>query len=763
MATQTSQNTQNTRKILSVHDFVPNPEQVNTFKEAVFGKVDRGMDYMIFVQFMAGIIIAFYTQTWYTAVGLGVISLAIYCTFRFLFTGLSILRYLTSGLLGVFIVQYLIQLHGLMFVQWLFSLSLTVLLFYQNWRLLVPNFLVSLVYILACIYFTQNPDSSFHSFFSDLINYDSTRIFSFLGMHTAQFGFCVVIAFQLEHRFASGVRNIIYINEQLNLEANIQLANQIANGDFEGEYENKKNDYMGETLLSMRENLKKYREQEDRNHWINEGIAQISQILMQHTDLENLSYQTLLSVTKYTNASQSLIYNVIKDSKTNKEYLKLLACYAYEDQEKLGQIFEIGDDLVGEVVLRKRTIHIKELPQNYLSIVSGLGASVPVELALIPLKVKDEVIGVLELGTFTKFGTRHIEFLEKIGERIATTLLSVEASQRNNDLLKEAQVLAEQLQTQEEFLKQNMEELQTTQFAMSEANNKLSNLLVNVPGMIFTQVKEGANWIMSFVSEGSNALTGYESQQFISNEIHFSDLIHPEDLVTSYQESNKIVSQAIADKTVYEIRYRLIDAQKNIKYIVEKGNGLYDNEGALLSLQGFLTDVSTQVQANLQMQEQLEEMQAQEEVINQTFEQMHQLQKQMEDNNAELQNTLKAIDDVLVILELNPDRTVKYANKKFCEISQYTTEEITGRDLSFYMLSEDVLRMDMLWQDLLKGQPMMREIRRVRKDGTLFWLQAYYIPTTDAKGNLVKITTMSTDITAHKEREIEINKLLTKE
>ena len=55
---------QSTKKILSVQDFVPNPEQVNSFKEAVFGKVDRGMDYLIFVQFMAGIIIAFYTQTW---------------------------------------------------------------------------------------------------------------------------------------------------------------------------------------------------------------------------------------------------------------------------------------------------------------------------------------------------------------------------------------------------------------------------------------------------------------------------------------------------------------------------------------------------------------------------------------------------------------------------------------------------------------------------------------------------------------------------
>jgi methyl-accepting chemotaxis protein len=579
-------------------------------------------------------------------------------------------------------------------------------------------------------------------------------------MHTAQFAFCLVIALQLERRFASGVRNIIYINEQLNLEANIQLANQIASGNFEAEYEIKKNDYMGETLLSMRENLKNYREQEDRNHWINEGIARISQVLMQHNDLENLSYQTLQNVIQYTKASQGLIYNVLKDEK--KQYLHLLACYAYEHQEQLGKNFEIGEDLVGETVLRKQTIHIKKLPENYLSISSGLGSAMPAELVLVPLKVKDEVVGVLELGTFSVFRTSHIEFLEKIGERIATSLLSVQASQRNNDLLNEAQNLAQQLRAQEEFLKQNMEELQTTQSAITEANDKLSSLLVNVPGMIFTQRKEGTTWSINFVSEGAKTLTGYEPQAIMNGQVHFTDLIHPEDFKTTYQESDKIVSKAIAEKTVYEIRYRLVDAYKNVKYVWEKGNGLYNDNGQLIGLQGFVTDITSQVEVNQRMQEQLEEMRAQEEVINQTFEQMQTLQKISEDNNTELQNTLKAIDKVLVILELNPDRTVKYVNEKFCEISQYTSEEIIGKDLAFYVLEEDLANMDTLWLDLLQGQPMMREIRRLRKDKQLFWLQAYYIPTIDAKGNLVKITTMSTDITEQKNKENELDKLLAK-
>ncbi len=749
-----------TKKILSVHDFVPTPEQFHTFKENVFTKIDRGMDYLIFVQFLVGLCIAFYTQTWYTAVGMGVINLAIYCTFRFLFTGLSSFRYLTSTLVTLFVVQYLFQLEGLLIVQRLFAIILTVLLFYQNWRILAPSFLVSAVYMLLSLYAVSFPDASFKHYFADISDYDATRIISYLIFHLLQFVLCVIIAVQLERRFTSGIRNMIYINEQLNLEANIKLANEIAEGNFEGNYEHKGNDYMGETLLSMRENLKNYREQENRNYWINEGIAQISQVLMQYNDMEVLAEQTLLHVIKYVKASQGLLFLIKHEDKNQQSFLVLTACYAYENQDEKGKPKEIGNDLVGEVVLRKKTIHLKEIPENYTQISSGLGAAKANEVVLVPLKVQEEVIGVMEVSTFAKFRSRQIEFLEKIGERIATSLLSVQANQRNNDLLKESQLLTEQMQQQEEFLRKNMAELQSTQQAISEANNKLNSLLFNVPGMIFTQRKHEGVWSINFVSAGAKNLIGYEPQEITSGKVHFSDLIHPEDLQTSYQESDKIVADALANKTVYEIRYRIVDAKKTIKWVWEKGNGLYDDKGQLIGLQGFVTDITEQIEASKQVQEQLEEMQAQEDVIRSTMQEVDAIRKKMEDKNTELQNTLKAIDQVLVILELSPDRKVQYVNHKFTEISQYTIDEVLGKDLNFYAVEEDKPMIDKLWQELLKGQPAVREVRRLRKDGKLFWMQAYYIPTIDAQGNLVKITSMSIDITEQKNKEEEVSNLL---
>jgi methyl-accepting chemotaxis protein len=757
------------KKIVAVHDFEPAPEQIAEIKEGLFGKIDRGMDYVVFVQFVVGVVLAHYTQTWYTAIGMGVISLAIYCTFRFLFTGLAVLRYLIGIVLSMFVVQYLFQLHGAIYVQQLFVVTMTLMLFYQNWRSLVPSFLLITLYFVAIFYVLNTHDATITIFFSELLEYDLwTIVYSFIFL-SMQFMICFIIALQLERRFNNSIRNTIYINEQLNLEANIELANQIAMGNFDGEYQLRRNDYMGATLLSMRTNLKNYREQESRNHWINEGIAKISQVLMLHSDLNDLSNETLIHVCKYIRASQGLLFTTETDDKDKGQKLLLRAAYAYEDVNKVGQYFEIGDDLVGEAVLRKHTIHLNNLPANYLRVSSGLGTSTPFEVVLVPLCVQDEVIGVLELSTLNKFQPIDIEFLEKIGERVATSLLTVQANQRNNELLKEAQLLTEQLKTQEDFLRQNMEDLGKAQAAMTEANAKLDRLLRNVPGMIFAQANQQGKWAMEFVSEGARQLTGYAPQQIQSGEVAFVSLIHPEDLKTTYQEADKQVAKALQEKQSYDIEYRIIDANKQIKWIKEKGNGLYDQEGNLIGLQGFLTDITAEVIANSKMQEQrglleeqLEEMKAQEELIKSTLNDMEQFRKELSEKNTELQNTLKAIDEVLAIVELSPDRKVIHVNEKFCEISNYAPEEIVGKDLAFYVPQEDIEKIDALWQEVLKGKAMTTEICRIRKDGSRFWLHAHYIPTLDAKGKLIKISTMSTDITTQKLKEIEIQRSLGK-
>jgi hypothetical protein len=79
------------------------------------------------------------------------------------------------------------------------------------------------------------------------------------------------------------------------------------------------------------------------------------------------------------------------------------------------------------------------------------------------MKYNERVEAVLELASFVKFEPHEVEFLEKAGEVIASSIYATKTNERTTKLLKETQEQAEVLKAQEEELRQNMEEMQATQ------------------------------------------------------------------------------------------------------------------------------------------------------------------------------------------------------------------------------------------------------------------------------------------------------------
>jgi len=106
---------------------------------------------------------------------------------------------------------------------------------------------------------------------------------------------------------------------------------------------------------------------------------------------------------------------------------------------------------------------MEEVPENYVHVTSGLGESNPRSILLVPAILNDEVYAVIELVSFNKFATYQIEFVEKIGENIASTLSNAKVGNRTNKLLEQSKQQSEELAAQEEEMRQNLEELQATQ------------------------------------------------------------------------------------------------------------------------------------------------------------------------------------------------------------------------------------------------------------------------------------------------------------
>jgi PAS domain S-box-containing protein len=253
-----------------------------------------------------------------------------------------------------------------------------------------------------------------------------------------------------------------------------EFALKIGEGNFQSQFEpQSKQDVLGNSLILMRNNLKEASEAEEKRKkedshrsWAAQGLAKFSEILRQNNDnMQEFSFAIISNLVKYLGITTGGFY-IINDESIEDTYIELTACVAYNRKKYLQKRIEIGVTLVGQCVQERETIYLTDIPGDYIKITSGLGVDNPKSLLLIPLKVNEDVFGVVELASFEPFEQYQIEFIEKLSESIASTISSVKISVNTAKLLAESREKSERLAQQEEEVRQNIEEMMATQDEM---------------------------------------------------------------------------------------------------------------------------------------------------------------------------------------------------------------------------------------------------------------------------------------------------------
>ncbi len=250
---------------------------------------------------------------------------------------------------------------------------------------------------------------------------------------------------------------------------------EIGNGNLEVNlYRDQKEidtDSLEGALISMRDQMKEVQRNEAERKWSSEGLAQFVEIFRStDSNVTELGVKIISRLVEYTYFNQGGIY--LLNDQEEKPMLDLVSLYAFNKKKFEERKIRVGEGLLGQTFLERKTTYLLEVPEDYIDIVSGLGGASPKAILIVPLMVNDEIYGVLEIASFNEYKTYEIDFIEKLCESIASTISGVKVNQRTKVLLEESQQLTQQMQAQEEEMRQNMEELTATQEEMARTENE---------------------------------------------------------------------------------------------------------------------------------------------------------------------------------------------------------------------------------------------------------------------------------------------------
>lgn len=376
------------------------------------------------------------------------------------------------------------------------------------------------------------------------------------------------------------------------------FAKEIGQNKFDTKFELASDkDVLGNALLQLRDNLVDAQKEEDlrqientHRNWASQGIAVFNEVIRDKSNnLEQLTNAVIERLVNYTEANVGGLFIVNEEEGVEKN-LELKAFYAYDRHKHVQQFVKPGETLIGQCYVENDTIYVSEVPEDYISISSGLGSDKPRSILIVPLQFNEITYGVVELAAFTEFETYKIDFVERISETIASAISTAKINARTSKLLQESNEKSEKLEQQEVNARENiaeiedhLETLQTKYKISLETNDLLADEKDELLGKFddlknemqqkieaektkFTKLQSALNQTIPYYEMNSNGDILYANAQYIQL------LNLPEDEVFDHRHINFISRDFINTGNYKQIWDKLKENKKvntSIQYLID--------------------------------------------------------------------------------------------------------------------------------------------------------------------------------------------------
>jgi HAMP domain-containing protein/CheY-like chemotaxis protein len=260
---------------------------------------------------------------------------------------------------------------------------------------------------------------------------------------------------------------------------------------------------VNEMIRNLRDTTRKNQEQD----WLKSNLARFTEMLQGQKDIKTVAKLIMSELAPLVNTQTGIFY--LNEPIDETPLLRYTAGYAAPRRRGTLQ-FGPGEGLVGQCVVEKERILVKNAPPDYLQVTSGSGHSQPLNVVVMPVLFEGDIKAVIELASFEPFSDNHLLFLDQLTQSIGIVLNTIAANMRTEELLKQSQSLTAELQSQQDELQQTNEELEEKARLLAEQNEEVEKR---------TREIEEARRALEQKAE-QLALTSKYKSQFLANMSH---------------------------------------------------------------------------------------------------------------------------------------------------------------------------------------------------------------------------------------------------
>ena len=265
--------------------------------------------------------------------------------------------------------------------------------------------------------------------------------------------------------------------------------------------------------------------------------------------------------------------------------------------------------------------------------------------------------------------------------------------------------------------------------AVAENERKFSTLIGNLPGLAYRCAND-REWTMSFISEGCRDLTGYAPEEIIGNRrLSYNDLINFEHRERIWNE----VQTALSKREHYSFEYSITTAAGDVKWVWERGCGIFSPDGEVQALEGFVSDITERKRT----------------------------EEALKNSEAKYRNIFE--NAVEGIYQSTIEGRLITANAALARMAGYDSpeeliESIKDMGTQIYVHPEDRKR----FLEISKEKDFVEcfEVEFYKKDGSKFWVVLNARTVKDEQGKILYMEGLIEDITVRRHAEEQLRQTL---